>query len=347
MSSQMSLLPVVQHTSLIHAHISPPRPISSGLLALRSSNEVTDADLRRWKALADLGDLPQNEYYKIPKPVKNPKPVAQRADPNFGKLEIWLDGSLIKVSKPAGNRVQVGGGLRGDVCGFSRASRRRLMQKLAMIEQEATAFFVTLTYPGEYSLDSTQWKVHFDKWAKRLHRRFPLAGFIWRLEPQRRGAPHFHCMVYGIDVSKSELAMWASRSWYECVDSGDERHLRRGVDVRACHNSKGLRGYAGKYLAKVQTPPNQTDVDGVIVAQAVDWTSVGRWWGVRYSKNLPFSKVLGSKTLGYYEAARLMKFLRRYLRGQGVRVSGSMPGMTVFVNSPRQWFANLDSLLIC
>jgi hypothetical protein len=262
----------------------------------------------------------------------------------YGSVEVWLDGSLLKVRKPKEEMTHTGGGLRGAVVGFSKASRRRLIQKLAELDRDARPLFVTLTYPKEFPVEAALWKKHFDNWVKRLHRRYPGAGLVWRLEPQKRGAPHFHILLFCCGVSGGEFRLWAGKSWFACVGSGDPKHLVHGVDVRTCANVRMVRAYVGKYLAKVQAPPVQTDDDGVVLESSVNWLLVGRWWGVRYSQNLPFSRVVGSRSLTPSQVHNLMLCLRRYLKGQGVRVNSQMPSMTVLVNNPVQWYGNLYEL---
>lgn len=359
-------LPVVQapllgcaDTSLLtHAHISPQgvkrsgkRP-SGAVQTPPKPKSFDNSTVARLTDLVALRDMPQQDMSPS-RPPARPKVRAPKLTVmghgvddmpgDLGNCEIWVDGSLIKVSKPAGQRKQVGGGLRGQVHGFSKASRRRLMQKLAQVKQDARPLFLTLTYPGEFPLAAADWKRDFDKWCKRLHRKYPGAGLVWRLEPQKRGAPHYHVLLYGVQISV-EFREWLRLSWYECVNSGDIKHYHRGTDVEAVRSHRGVRSYAGKYLAKVQAPPQQVNQDGEILPMP-DWSAVGRWWGVRYGENLPWSEVVGGRMLSFGEAARLMRYLRRYLKAQGKRVFGSMPGMTVFVNSPRQWFDNLDNLI--
>jgi hypothetical protein len=268
-------------------------------------------------------------------------PLTKHERGKVGNFTAWVDGSLVKVSKPQGYRPNPGGGKRGCVVGFSRASRRRMMHKMAMLCREELPLFVTLTYPAEFSPDYTQWKSDLDKFCKRLHRKYPQAGLIWRLEPQRRGAPHYHMMIFGLEFT-GEARMWIARAWFEVVGSEDEKHLRHGTDMQMIRSVRGARSYVAKYLAKEQsTLPIVADPD----ASAVDWSKVGRWWGVRYAENLPWSETLGGDGLTFHEAAVCMRYLRRYLKGQGVKLSGSLPGLTVFVQDPRRWVDVLDRLL--
>jgi hypothetical protein len=71
-----------------------------------------------------------------------------------------------------------GGGIRGRVRGFSGASRRNLLMRLASINRSAfRAFkgriiFVTLTYPHEYPEDPNFCKGHLKALRKRLQREY-------------------------------------------------------------------------------------------------------------------------------------------------------------------------------
>src|SRR5215207_4132730 len=86
-----------------------------------------------------------------------------------------------------------GRGIRDRVRGFSRASRRNLLRRLASINRSAfRAFrgrmiFVTLTYPKQLPEDPELCKGHLKALRKRLQREFePFAAFL-RLGIQRRG----------------------------------------------------------------------------------------------------------------------------------------------------------------
>lgn len=316
--------------ALTHAHISPQQQVKA----------YSDYG-KRLRAAYELG---QKRFAGGPGGITPPKhrksPAGPKVAPSAGgKMQFWVDGSLVKVSKPSGSCNHSGGGKRSIVLGFSKGSRRRILQKLAMLIRTVLPLFVTLTYPADFPVDYTQWKKHLDTWCKRLHRRYPAAGLIWRLEPQKRGAPHYHMLIFGVELTP-EVRDWIAQSWFEVVASGDIKHLHHGSDCQAVRSPRGVRAYVGKYIAKVQAP-----VVSAPTEDSVDWSRVGRWWGVRYTENLPWSEVLGADGLTYREAAVFMRYLRRYLKGQGVKVSGSLPGMTVYVNEPKRWIEVLDRLL--
>ena len=140
------------------------------------------------------------------------------------------------------------GGLRGSVRGFTKASRHRMLQFFQTIDREKCGMplFVTLTYPGEWPGNAKWWKRDLEVWLARLKRARPGAWAVWRLEPQRRGAPHYHLLVFGLAVLAKE---WLSRTWFEVVGSGDQRHLRAGTQVQRVESWRRVIGYAAKYLA--------------------------------------------------------------------------------------------------
>ena len=109
------------------------------------------------------------------------------------------------------SRGKVGGGRRGKVWGFSHASRARLIRLLNTIDSEASVF-VTLTYPGEF--DNGLAKLHLKRFANWFRNRFPSASFFWKLEYQRRGAAHYHLIVWGVDCD-SDFRSLIAHAWYK------------------------------------------------------------------------------------------------------------------------------------
>jgi hypothetical protein len=145
-----------------------------------------------------------------------------------------------------------GGGIRDRVRGFSRASRMNLLRRLASINRrvfktiKGRIIFVTLTYPGEYPEDPVLCKGHLKALRKRLQREFGLFAAFWRLGIQKRGAWHFHLLLFvGSSVgSIGELRRFISSSWYEVTGKVSEGHLHAGTRVVAVRRWRGdqLRG---------------------------------------------------------------------------------------------------------
>lgn len=221
--------------------------------------------------------------------------------------------------------MQVGGGRRSVVSGFSANSRRRLMVQLAKVRRSEVPIFITLTYPGVWPSSPTEWKKHLHNWRRELFRRFPDSSMIWKLEPQRRGAPHFHVFLFGLRVITPDFRDFVSASWYKAVGSGDLRHLRAGTRVEYLRSVQGAFSYAAKYFGKIVS-----DDDGV-------WGRPGRFWGVYGRERLPVGEVF-VVPLSWLESVDLQRFLRRYSK---IPASGR-PLLRVFVQSPEQWLRVLD-----
>lgn len=242
----------------------------------------------------------------------------------------WCVGaSFLKVSLGSTGEAPLGGGKRKVISGFSTDSRRRLMYAIASIRRDAELpCFVTLTYPNKFP-DPKSSKRHLKMFCQRLARAFPELSAIWKLEPQDRGAPHYHLLVWG--VSEQELRDFVPNAWHEIVGDGDENHLRFHLGllgnqhcVNAVRSWRGVWSYASKYLGK------SFDVAGW------DDKHTGRFWGYVNKVKIPFGvacefEVTASK------AFHVMRYQRRFSKR---RTSGK--GFTLFCNS-EQWIKNIFS----
>jgi len=217
---------------------------------------------------------------------------------------IWSDGaSMLKVSR--GGRVNaVGGGLRTYIKGFSASSRRRLMVTIAKIRRDAPLpLFITLTYPKVFP-DGKSSKRHLDVFQKRLKRAFPFSGWIWKLEPQERLAPHYHFLLWGCDLES--MRKFVPDAWYAIAGGGDNNHLlwhmglcgRGNVHcVQQVRSFRGVWSYASKYLGK------KFDV--------TEWGNVGRYWGVVNRENIPFGEEC-FKVVTRAKAVEVQRYQRRF-----------------------------------
>lgn len=239
-------------------------------------------------------------------------------------LNLWQGGGRVTIKAPKlnyqGKHVC---GARSEISKFSKASRRRLLYKLNEVTQKSLPIFVTLTYPAVFPENSKIWKRDLDAFWKRLARRFPAAGSFWKLEPQKRLAPHFHMMIWGVDYV--DLRCWVSQAWYEVVGSGDIRHLMAGTRVERVRSWRGVMSYASKYLGK------ECDSSG--------WDAPGRFWGVLGKKNIPWASMV-RVSLRNIEAYNFIRMMRRYahIRPRAYR------SLTIFCNA-EFWLSKLDKLL--
>jgi hypothetical protein len=235
-------------------------------------------------------------------------------------IQTSVGGYLLRVILPSRNGEKLepeeGGdledetedGKRAEITDFSQKSRRHFRDDLSRILNEArrTAVLTTYTYPAEFP-DATDriCKAHLEQMNKRLVRAISDASGHWKLEFQDRGAPHFHCILYGLTEEKmiaafpaSPAAMnkwkgaikagkmtpglvglqeWMSQAWFEIVGSGDEKHLRAGVRIETVRDPNAAVWYMSSYASKSD--------------QTLPGFRVGRYWGSFNKKHLPFAPV--------------------------------------------------------
>lgn len=155
---------------------------------------------------------------------------------------------------------------RAAVTHFSARSRSRMLQSLAKTDRrelDGRAVFVTLTYPEDYPESSREWKRDLEVFGKRLRRMRPNAWWYWKLEPQRRGAPHFHLLTFGLqDVDRGAL----KTAWQETIQSEGRNPWTYGCWVQPMLDWRQAGRYASKYCAKI--------------VEGVEWDHPGRYWGI-------------------------------------------------------------------
>ena len=181
-------------------------------------------------------------------------------------LKVWPN--MIKVSDGGGspNHEPV---KRGAVQGFSAAARKRMFEMLNKLEFERITF-VTLTYPKEWSPDGHEYKKHLRRFRARMERKYPKIRVLWRLEFQKRGAPHFHLLLFDAPFL---CRFCLSYDWYKSVSSGDRKHLKYGTNVRGVA-SQGENGKIISYVAKYAAKPLQ---EGAITDGSWTGRYYGRW----------------------------------------------------------------------
>jgi len=295
----------------------------------------------------------------------------------MGKVTVWRDGSIAQVAfdtdvKRAGvfspleerlNREDIvplaiadkdsGDNTvdwkRGTVKGFSKDSRRRLMQEAAKLDKRYRPVFVTLTYPDVFDQEPGKWKDHMAEFRRRLERQWPDCAAIWRMEMKVRKsgdnagvvAPHFHVILYlGLGgrrenwhMSNEYLAKvreWVSLTWYSIVGSEDERHLHAGTQVKVLFNDAGVTRYISKYIAKV-------DSDAAL-EQYPD--GFGRCWGKWHEDRLPQSETI-TLHLTHAETLAVMRYFKFQM---GKEDEWGYQSLHCFVD-PDEFLENLDSII--
>ena len=309
--------------------------------------------LDRDRALGDVrepedgsiaGGLSSSTYSGRPPQSSRQASFRPRESKPTGLVEVPVTGGKVSV-RTGRQRRHAGGGRRGKVKGFSNQSRRRCSSVLASICRLAAPLFVTLTYPGDWDTNPAKWKGDLDVWWRRVERRWPGASCVWVLEPQRRGAPHYHLLVWGVPCAG--LRFWAKDSWFEVVGSGDERHRLAGTQVDPSRSQKGVQAYLSSYVAST-AKAGWDDYEDMYP------DGVGRCWGAKGKERLPLSDV-ETVEMTDRQAARLIRFLTNYVnaqkrawaKGKGWRsyykMRSGLPSFTCLNVDPAQWLSLIRS----
>jgi len=222
----------------------------------------------------------------------------------------------------------------GVITEWSRKSRSAMCRTFAeldytpLVESGRVPAMVTLTYPGDWEVvapGGASVKRHMVLWRKRFQREYgEPVRYIWKLEFQRRGAPHIHLwMAPPMSPGRSggTFAQWLSDAWAQVVDHPDPvqkaRHRLAGtaIDVR-----NGLRACDPKRLAIYFTKHSSPNLDGDKEYQHIVpelWRQPGRgpgrFWGV-YGLKKAIAVVEVAQD-SYLTARRIV---RRWSRNQAV-----------------------------
>lgn len=229
---------------------------------------------------------------------------------------------------------------------WSRKSRARMTRRLASLdwspmeprcmgvvdeqgdELVSVPAMVTLTYPGDYLAvvpDGEVAKRHLRAFRAAYARRFPGhdAG-CWKLESQRRGAPHFHLLlmvpVTASGYPSSAVRVWARLTWARIVGAtGEERrrHEAAGVSVDTAEGARYSDPQRiAVYFSKHNAPGESSKAyQNEIPAGWLDESgagTVGRFWG--YWRLRP---VEVEATISAFDAVDAARLLRGWVKAQG------------------------------
>ncbi|MFL0178121.1 hypothetical protein [Mycobacterium sp. SMC-15] len=217
---------------------------------------------------------------------------------------------------------------------WSRKSRAAMCRTFAeldytpLVESGRVPAMITLTYPGEWedvAPDGSSVKRHMVLWRKRFQREYgEPARYIWKLEFQRRGAPHIHLwMAPPMSPGRSGrgFAQWLSDTWAQVVDHPDlEQKARHRLAGTAIDVRNGLKACDPKRLAIYFTKHSSPNLHGDKEYQHIvpeQWRhpgrGPGRFWGVYGLKKAV--AVVEVAQDAYLTARRIM---RRWSRSQAV-----------------------------
>ncbi len=233
---------------------------------------------------------------------------------------VWAqNGSYVHLHRPQAAGSTPRPGVRRQITEFTHRSRRNLLRQVNCIDRQLLdadrVTLTTLTYPEKFPT-ARESKRHLDAVLKRFRRAYPDAAGWWKIEPQRRGAPHFHLLtVNPAGTDAKELACWWAENWVDVVGTADPAERQKhqfwhlgllGNGNRLCTEQirtwNGVTTYAAKYIGK------KLDAD---LTAAAGWDSPGRMWGNFQYDKLPVSMAT-DEDLTPPQAARIRRQLVRW-----------------------------------
>lgn len=193
---------------------------------------------------------------------------------------VQLYQNMLKVKVTSIQPPHLVGIKRGSVSlEFGGKMRKRFLDRFnAWHVPNKNMYFIHLTYPNEYDEDWHTWKLHLKIFKDKLKRMFPEAQGWWKLELQRRGAPHFHMVV---DLMKrcrvKRFRQWVDACWAQIAHSLDQYGGKYACRVETVFSVRHARNYVCKYMSKLSFAP--VDEHGEVKDSSNMRDTMGRLWG--------------------------------------------------------------------
>lgn len=270
---------------------------------------------------------------------------------------VEQQGRLLKAKyhRHSEHKINPSPAKRGKVSGFSRKSRKRMLEKLARLSIPAVVHFVTLTYSDHtVPLDGKTAKQHLRALLERVRRRWPKSSGIWRMEVEYRksgvysgcACPHFHLLLINCDSMPMPMPTdtwkfytgWINVVWADIIGhyntTAQKPPLLR-TDCQLLDGSRAVMYYTAKYAAKTASP---------LVSQPY-LHEQGRLWGSFNSSFLPYAPLTTREVWGkngvFYN-------FRRAFNGHSPQYAHKRlnQGFTLFSDHAVRWLDYLHYLLI-
>lgn len=207
--------------------------------------------------------------FKIPQPF---------VDHRTATVQIYRN--MLKVRVPSKQPPHLANIRRGSVgLEFSGKMRKRFLDRFnAWHVPNENMYFLHLTYPSEYDQDWHTWKLHLKVFKHHLMRKFPKCEGWWKLELQRRGAPHFHMVIdLRQKCAVKRFRAWVDACWARIAHSLDQYGGRYACRVETVTSVRHARNYVCKYMSKLSYAP--VDEHGEVMDSSNMRDTMGRMWG--------------------------------------------------------------------
>jgi len=146
---------------------------------------------------------------------------------------------------------------RGTITTFTPRSRFRLFALLGKLKKidNLNSIFVTLTYHYGYKGEEKKAQKDLHLFLARVRLFDPEIQYIWRIEFQKRGAPHFHFIILPgkniKDLGHVKYSNHLNIVWHSIADPDSKAHAKYGFKVVAITDYLKACAYLSKYIAKL------------------------------------------------------------------------------------------------
>lgn len=187
--------------------------------------------------------------------------------------------------------------VRGKVKIYSRKSRRRLFLKLSQVNilNYSQVFHCANTFHNTYPNDCERLKKILSEFLHLLKGFEPTFHFFWKLEFQKRQAPHFHFLLFNSSHSNLVTAALVNKIvndiWMKVTKDNGFFHRKYGTHCSEITDLPHCFKYFCKYCAKEDSE------------EFIHYA--GRRWG--YSNKIDFSRLFS-----FNIEARVLKHFRKH-----------------------------------
>jgi hypothetical protein len=136
---------------------------------------------------------------------------------------LRVSGCVIEVRRYRAAALKTTGhSKKSQIREWSLKSRKNCVRTLAACALPDFLDMITLTYPGIFPCDGQIVHRDLEALLDRLQRRFGAVPLIWKLEFQRRGAPHLMIFLQRpLGVWIGERQSWVERAWAGVLQSNE------------------------------------------------------------------------------------------------------------------------------
>ena len=121
-------------------------------------------------------------------------------------------------------------------------------------------------------LNDRKARLLLSKWLEMAKYRFSLEHYVWKAEPQKRGAIHFH-LCSGIYMPYKELCYTWNRLLYK---HGIKQLNSNSTDIHACHSVDNIESYLTEYLMNEDKHKGRRKIKGRLWGASRKLTQAGK-----------------------------------------------------------------------